>query len=392
MADEEAVAKGAEDAINENESLVEDIDVADEKYAETEREVGPDVEAKLRELRDLKVRLQKNLTVPLMESVNRGKISPQEAQIAVDAFDKAYENLGPESKAGEIQEAIKDLEAKYGDQMRTLDTLMKATSWKLTYNIKKLVNYKLRNEVALKTVADRLNLNLEKGQLTDSDLADVKSEYDKASAGIDEDYPQIKEKVEAKGGSKLWKACKMMLILGSLIGSLFLIAHFLQEKYEGCYKMITKGDSVKLNCGVDQDHCGCGDSDATRNLPTATDAICAKYGDYPFCKGSCRGNPTCSSIDLMVQQNGVNYSWQSYTAFDSLLMGLNDGAKALSDDLGLGSVWKYVKYFIYGILGLVALVFIIWIIYEIWEHLPKKKEDHGSDVNIHVDSASTSSV
>lgn len=358
------------------------IELQDIKTVETEEaQLAREGEAKRAEMDKLyeeKITLQKKVSSVLMIAVDAEGITPTDANLALDAFEKAYTDLPPNASAEQIKTTMQDLNTKYGDSMRALDTLLDGSSWRITNAFKKLApDYKLKNQVALDQLKERVGQELKDNNLQQSTVDEIRKQADIAVDDIKKGVPGLEEKVEAKLGSKGGKIFLYILALAAVLGSLFLVAHFLQEKYEGCYLLITKGDSRKLNCGVDQDHCGCGDSDATRNLDSATDVICTKYGDYPFCKGSCRGNPTCSSIDKMVETNGKNYNWQSYTAFDALLTGLGDGVKSLSNDLGLDSVWKYIKYFVYGILGLMALIFVIWIVYEVWEHLPSKKEERS---------------
>lgn len=375
-----------DDALEDQHEDLAEIDQVEIKVEQTEKSGTDEAKQRIQQLKAVKEALQKNVTKSLMTAVSDKAITPTDATIALEAYEKAYAELGESSSATDINNAIKELQSKYGDQMKTLDTLLKNSSWRITNAFRRLApRYEIRNKVALDQLGEKLGQQANEGKIDQATLDNFKAEVDKSSEAIDKDLPDVKEKVESKTGEKGWKAFKLLLLIGTLLGSLLLVAHFLQEKYDGCYLMITKGDSRKLTCGVDQDHCGCGDSDATRNLDTATDAICAKYGDYPFCKGGCRGNPTCSSIDKMVEEGGKNYTWQSYTPFDALLTGMSNGVKELSDDLGLSGIWKYVKYFVYGILALIALIFVIWIVYEIWEHLPKKK----TDVDTHESSSST---
>lgn len=264
-----------------------------------------------------------------------------------------------------LNEKITEMQRTWDAKYDQLLDVQKATAETIRERVSEQFKNKTSVEAKLNETIKEIQEKLSEKESINETLIDlVREQMREHSAEMDNKNPEQAKKAKSIFGERTWKLMKAFMLLGT-IASLVLVGFILSDEYTGCYQIITGGDEVllkgckKFYTSKNASKCGCGSS--KRDVVSAGPDICTSGSPWPYCRcfGGA-GGPTCSS-DIS-REGAISYNYVNVGPFEALGKGMLNLGNNLFDDLGLGSLKKYIMYFVIFMAAIITIPILLRIL------------------------------
>lgn len=316
------------------------------------------------------IELQKIETMPDIDQTIIDQKRAELEQQNIQTVDVASEGI--QNKEGVVDEISTKLER--GKTVSDAYSLDKTTDPGVKELGLRLENSAKKIQEGAKQIVDRIDPELSKPSSKLSDLVEkiqdaldnnqpidsLVEEFNSETKNVLEELktkPELDKKLTSEFGEYGKKILYLLLKVGALVGSIFLLLKLFSNALSGCYMVVVPNEPVQIGCSSEfnddnKQYCSCGNATPDQILD-AQKCIASNYSNYVFCKDTCSYDTkyrTCSSN--LTKNGAILYYYKVVSPldiFNKIIKTIADLTKDATS--GIADIIKYLKY--------VVIIFIV---------------------------------